>query len=57
MIATKQFLAIGFLAMMTAGLSACGDTWDGIKEDVGDNAKAVGEAAEDAGDAIKDATQ
>ncbi len=41
------------LGMLTVSLAACGDTWDGLKEDTGDNLEATGEAVEDAGEAVK----
>ena len=64
----RKLVAVTFAIAMTIGLSACGDTWEGLKSDVGDNAETVGEAvddaadaagdaAEDAGEAVKDATK
>jgi hypothetical protein len=41
------------LAGLGAALSACGDTWRGLKEDTGENLERSGEAAEDAGEAVK----
>lgn len=46
---TGLFLAIA----LAAGLSACGDTWRGVKQDTGDNLKATGAAIESAGEAVK----
>ncbi len=38
-------------------LSACGNTWEGVKEDSSEAGKAIGEAAESAGKAIKEAAE
>ena len=45
-----NFLALGLLAV---SLAACGDTWEGVKQDTGENLEATGEAVEDAGEAVK----
>lgn len=34
-------------------LSACNDTWQGAKEDTGENLKATGQAIENAGESVK----
>ena len=47
-------ISILFITMMT--LTAC-NTWEGIKKDAGDVGDAVGEAAENAKDAIHEATE
>lgn len=39
-------LAIAF------ALSACGDTWSGVKKDTGDNLKKTGEAIEKTGEKV-----
>ena len=57
MLRMKTLLAMLFAAGMTFGLSACGDTWEGLKEDTADNAEAAGEAIEEAGEKIKDAAK
>lgn len=36
------------------GLAACGDTWEGAKQDTGENVKATGKVIEKTGDKIKD---
>jgi predicted small secreted protein len=41
------------LALLTVTLAACGDTWEGLKQDTGDNLEATGDALEDAGEAVK----
>lgn len=53
----KRFCAIAFALTFTLGLSACGDTWDGIKKDSKENAEAAGEAIEDAGEKVQDAVK
>ncbi len=45
-----NFLALGLLAV---SLAACGDTWEGVKQDTGENLEATGDALEDAGEAVK----
>lgn len=49
----RLFLLAAFLVGMGAALSACGDTWQGLKEDTGENLERAGEAAEDAGEAVR----
>lgn len=38
--------------VLLAGLSACGDTWKGVKEDTADNMEKTGEAIEKTGEKI-----
>jgi hypothetical protein len=47
------FLNLLALGLLTVSVAACGDTWEGIKQDTGDNLEATGEAVEDAGEAVK----
>lgn len=47
------FLNLMALGILTVSLAACGDTWEGLKTDTGDNLEATGEAVEDAGEAVK----
>ena len=47
------FLNLFVLALLTVTLAACGDTWEGFKQDTGENVEATGEAIEDAGEAIQ----
>jgi predicted small secreted protein len=42
-----------FILSFAAGLSACGDTWRGVKKDTGENMEATGDAIEDAGEKVK----
>ena len=44
---------VAMLVGMAAALSACGDTWRGMKEDTGQNMEKTGEAIEKAGEAVK----
>ena len=51
---SKRLLALQLLALglMTVTLAACGDTWEGMRQDTSDNLEATGEAMEDAGEAV-----
>lgn len=49
----STFLTLFTLTLVTLALTACGSTWEGVKEDTGDNLEATGEAIEDAGEAVK----
>lgn len=49
----KTCFALLFVLALAGGLSACGDTWDGIKKDTGDNMEAAGETLNDAGEKVK----
>ena len=46
-------LVVVMLVGVGAALSACGDTWRGLKEDTSDNLERSGEAMEDAGEAVR----
>jgi predicted small secreted protein len=47
------FLNLLVLGLVAVTLAACGDTWEGFKQDTGENIEATGEAVEDAGEAIQ----
>ena len=49
----RLVLVAVMLVGVSAALSACGDTWRGLKEDTGENLERSGEAAEEAGEAVK----
>lgn len=49
----RRIISVVFILGFAAGLSACGDTWQGAKKDTGDNLKSAGEALEKAGDKLK----
>jgi predicted small secreted protein len=44
-----NFLVLGLLVVT---LAACGDTWEGLKRDTGENLEATGQVIEDAGEAV-----
>ena len=46
-------LTLALLTLTVLGLSACGDTWQGLKEDTGENLEATGKAIEKAGEKVK----
>jgi predicted small secreted protein len=48
-----RLLLVAMLVGVAGALSACGDTWRGLKEDTGENLEKTGEAMEDAGAAVK----
>ena len=48
-----RFLMVAImLSGLAAALSACGDTWNGVKEDTGQNLEKTGKAIEKAGQAV-----
>lgn len=49
--------ALVLVTGMTLGLSACGDTWSGFKEDTKENTAAVGRGVEHTGEKVQDAVQ
>jgi hypothetical protein len=49
----RLLLVAVMLAGLGAALSACGDTWRGLKEDTGENLEKTGEAMEGAGEAVR----
>jgi predicted small secreted protein len=53
MISRSLFLNLLVLGFVVVTLAACGDTWEGFKQDTGENVEATGEAVEDAGEAIQ----
>jgi len=42
-----------FVLSFATGLAACGDTWQGVKKDTGDNLETTGKAIENAGEKVK----
>jgi predicted small secreted protein len=44
-------------SLLALGLGACGRTWEGLKEDTGENLQTTGQALEKAGEDIKKQTQ
>ena len=45
------WLSLAFVSGL--GLAACGDTWQGMKKDTGENMEAVGSTVEKAGEDVK----
>lgn len=46
---------IVLMALLFVGtLAGCGDTWQGVKKDTGDNLEAAGKTVEKAGEEIKE---
>jgi predicted small secreted protein len=50
----KSIIGILTATVLAVALSGCGDTWQGLKKDTGDNLEATGKAVEEAGEKIKD---
>ncbi len=42
-----------FALSLATGLAACGDTWQGAKQDTSENLQATGQAIEKAGEKVK----
>lgn len=49
----RRILTSLLVLSFAIGLSACGDTWRGVKKDTGDNLQSTGNALENAGDKVK----
>lgn len=49
----RTLLTLASLVLGAAALTGCGDTWQGLKKDTGDNMEATGEAIEKAGKDVK----
>jgi hypothetical protein len=49
---TRLLLVTVMLVGLGAALSACGDTWSGMKQDTGENLEKTGEALEKAGEKV-----
>jgi predicted small secreted protein len=48
----RHILAVAALVALTGPLAACGDTWEGLKKDTGENLKKAGSAIEKAGESV-----
>jgi predicted small secreted protein len=48
----RLLFALAALFLATSTLTACGDTWRGMKEDTSDNMKSTGETLENAGEKV-----
>jgi predicted small secreted protein len=53
---SRWFSVVWLSLALALGLSlaACGDTWQGLKKDTGDNLEAVGSTVEGAGEDVKE---
>lgn len=49
----RKFILSFFLLSIAVGISACGDTWRGAKQDTGENLQKTGEALERTGEKVK----
>jgi len=54
---TVKFIIRLLVVFSVLVLSACSNTWEGIKKDSSEAGKAIGEATEDAGKTIKEAAE
>ncbi len=50
----EKMMKVFIAALFTVLLTGCGDTWQGLKKDTGENLEAAGEAVEKAGKKIKE---
>ncbi len=53
MTAFRRTLAVLSVLAMAVSISACGDTWRGVKQDTGDNLETTGKALERSGEKVK----
>jgi predicted small secreted protein len=51
---TKRATVLTAILLAALALAGCGDTWQGVKKDTGENIEATGEAIEKAGEKIKE---
>lgn len=49
--------SLALVLVLGLGLAACGDTWQGLKEDTAENTAATGQVIENAGEKVQDAAQ
>ncbi len=49
----RRIIVSLFVLSLVSSLSACGDTWRGVKKDTGENMQKTGEAIERAGESVK----
>jgi hypothetical protein len=50
----ENMMRVLVATLLLGALAGCGDTWQGVKKDTGDNLEATGEAVEKAGEKIKE---
>lgn len=49
----RKIIVSLFILSIAGTVGACGDTWNGVKKDTGDNLEKTGSAIERAGDKVK----
>jgi predicted small secreted protein len=50
-------LGLGLALPLGLNLAACSDTWQGMKQDTGQNMEAVGQSIDKAGEKVKDTAE
>ena len=50
----SRWLSVVWLGSLALGLAACGDTWEGVKRDTGQNMEAVGETVDKTGEKVEE---
>jgi predicted small secreted protein len=48
---------LSLVVVLGLGLAACGDTWQGMKKDTGQNMEAVGEGIDKTGEKVEDSAK
>jgi predicted small secreted protein len=49
--------ALGLIVILGLGLAACGDTWQGLKKDTGQNMETVGEGIDKSGEKVEESAE
>jgi hypothetical protein len=53
----SQWLSVVWMGSLALGLADCGDTWEGVKRDTGQNMEAVGETVDKTGEKVEESAQ
>lgn len=53
MLSFRRILAVASVLALATSVTACGDTWRGVKQDTGENLEKTGGAIERGGENIK----
>ena len=53
MLSFRRIIAVASVLALATAVTACGDTWRGVKKDTGDNLETTGKALERGGENIK----